>query len=69
MSGQLDALTIEEGLQERYEQQRHNIVYVTVFDTGSVLGCTRCGWMVQVTVNELGGWRLTNNILDTLCAA
>ena len=59
---------IDVGLEERYELQRHDIVYVTIWDHGSVLGCTRCHTQVTVTVNDMGGWRLSNDELDKLCA-
>ena len=65
--GQLTPTEIDCGLQERYQQHGHNIVYVTIFDTGSVLGCTRCHTQVIVTVGRYGGWQLTNNRMDMPC--
>ncbi len=64
----LDALTIEEGLQERWEQHGHNISYLILrTHDGSTLHCTRCGKMVQVHVNDLGGWWIDKQHLDRPC--
>jgi len=67
--GQLDALTIEEGLQERWETYGHNIAYLTMhYSDGSTLVCTRCHIQVQVHVNDLGGWWTSGRDLDKECS-
>ena len=65
----LDATTIEVGLQERWETFGHTITYLTMrYRDGSTLVCSRCRIEVQVHVNELGGWWLSNHQLDKPCA-
>jgi len=65
--GTLDALTIEEGLQERWETFGHNITYSDWSVDGSTLVCTRCHIQVQVHVNDLGGWWTSGRDLDKEC--
>jgi hypothetical protein len=64
----LDATTIEEGLQERWETFGHTIAYLNMhYRDGSTLVCSRCRVEVQVHVNDLGGWWLSNHQLDKEC--
>ena len=63
----LDATTIEEGLQERWERYGHNIAYLTMLTNDSALWCVDCHLQVQVHVNDLGGWWLSNHDLDKEC--
>ena len=64
----LDATTIEEGLQERWETFSHDVTYLNMrYRDGSTLICSRCHLQVQVHVNDLGGWWLSNHQLDRLC--
>ena len=59
---------IDAGLQERYALHGHTIVYLEMWDTGSVLSCTECGLQVTMhIVNEHSGWRLSNRLLDQRC--
>ena len=68
MSGQLDSLTIEEHLEDRWEAFGHNITYLTMhYRDGSTLICGRCRVEVQVHVNDLGGWWLSSRDLDKEC--
>ncbi len=63
----LDALTIEEGLQERWERHGHNIAYYAIAADDSTLYCTKCQVKVQVHVNSLGGWWTSSRDLDKEC--
>lgn len=64
----LDATTIEEGLQERWERHGHDIGYRYMHSCdGSTLMCSQCRVEVQVHVNDLGGWWLSNHDLDKEC--
>lgn len=67
MNGQLDSLTIEIGLEERWEALGHTIAYHTMLPNNSTLHCTNCHIQVTVHVNSLGGWWLSNYDLDKEC--
>ncbi len=63
----LDSLTIEIGLENRYQRQGHTIAYTSMHRDGSVLRCTVCGKSVELRVNDLGGWWTSNRDLDKEC--
>ena len=65
--GQLDSLTIEIGLEERYQRQGHTVAYKTMHRDGSILRCVDCGLEVELSVNDLGGWWTSNRDLDQPC--
>ena len=63
----LDSLTIEIGLENRYQRQGHTIAYKTMHRDGSILRCTVCDRSVELRVNDLGGWWTSNRDLDKEC--
>ncbi len=63
----LTILDIETGLEERYNLQGHDVRFVEWTDTWSKLGCKTCLKSVVVSVNEFGGWMLSNEDLDKKC--
>jgi len=63
----LDALTIEAGLQERFELQGHTITYGAMSRNGSTLVCVDCRVEVELCVNDLGGWWTSSRDLDKPC--
>ncbi len=63
----LDALTIEAGLQERWEQHGHNVTYKYWSVDGSILMCGDCRLEVELHVNDLGGWWIDKQHLDRPC--